>query len=263
MAALQHLPVIHLLRPRQASTVGEDGPTHQPIEMLSMLRATPNTLVLRPADGDETISCWALALNNRTGPSVLVLSRIPLPRLDRSSQVGDAARGGYIVRSAAGGAPAVSIVASGSEVSLAVQAAALLDERGVPAQVVSMPSQEVFFAQDADYRELILAPGLPRLAVEAGHPQSLWRIVDGLGEVYGIEKFGASAPPERICCASTVSHQIRSRMPPSAWARVAPRPHAARGPLLIVTESTDRPGPSTWRVWTCCRWGGWASTCTR
>jgi transketolase len=196
MAALQGLPVIHVFS-HDSITVGEDGPTHQPIEMLSTLRATPNTLVLRPADGDETISCWVLALNNRTGPSVLVLSRIPLPRLDRSGQVGDALHGGYIIRSApAGTEPAVVIVASGSEVSLSIQAADLLRERGVVAQVVSLPSQEKFVEQDASYRESILPPGVPRLVVEAGHPQSLWQFAGANGEVYGISGFGASAPPQ-------------------------------------------------------------------
>jgi transketolase len=196
MAALQRLPVIHVFS-HDSITVGEDGPTHQPIEMLSTLRATPNTLVLRPADGDEAISCWVLALNNYTGPSAIVLSRLPLPRLDRSGSVGDAMRGGYVVRPALGDAlPSVALVASGSEVSVAVQAAAILEDRGIVAQVVSMPSQEVFFEQDQSYRDLILPAGLPRLVVEAGHPQSLWRLVAGNGEVYGVSRFGASAPPD-------------------------------------------------------------------
>lgn len=196
MAALQSLPVIHVFS-HDSITVGEDGPTHQPIEMLSTLRATPNTLVLRPADGEEVLSCWALALNNHTGPSVLVLSRIALPHLDRSGQVGDTLHGGYIVRPApAGTEPAVAIVASGSEVSLAVKAADVLCDRGIVAQIVSMPSQGKFFEQDASYRESILPSRMPRLVVEAGHPQSLWQLAGGNGEVYGISRFGASAPPE-------------------------------------------------------------------
>lgn len=196
MAALQRLPVIHVFS-HDSITVGEDGPTHQPIEMLSTLRATPNTLVLRPADGDETISCWLLALNNRTGPSVLVLSRIALPPLDRSGQVGDALHGAYILRPApAGAVPAVTIVASGSEVSLAVEASDILRHRGIAAQVVSMPSQEKFLEQDASYRDKILPVRVPRLVMEAGHPQSLWQFAGGNGEVYGISRFGASAPPE-------------------------------------------------------------------
>lgn len=195
MAALQRLPVIHVFS-HDSITVGEDGPTHQPIEMLSTLRATPNTLVLRPADGDEAISCWVMALNNYAGPSAIVLSRLPLPRLDRSASVGDAMRGGYIVHPAQrGAAPSVAIVASGSEVSLAVKAAAVLADRGIVAQVVSMPSQEMFYQQDASYRDGILPPDLPRLVVEAGHPQSLWQLVEGNGEVYGVSRFGASAPP--------------------------------------------------------------------
>lgn len=196
MAAMQHLPVIHVFT-HDSITVGEDGPTHQPIEMLSTLRATPNTLVLRPADADETISCWVLALDNRNGPTALVLSRIPLPRLDRSRQVGDARRGGYILRPAPDGSePDMAIVASGSEVSVAAGAAEILAGRGIVAQVVSLPSQEKFLEQDQAYRETILPPSLPRLVVEAGHPQSLWRFAAGMGDVYGISRFGASAPPQ-------------------------------------------------------------------
>jgi transketolase len=197
MAALQRLPVIYVFT-HDSITVGEDGPTHQPIEMLSTLRATPNTLVLRPADGEEAISCWVLALNNYEGPSAIVLARLPRPLLDHSGNVGDATRGGYIVRPARDADPSVAIVASGSEVSLAVEAAELLADRGIAAQVVSMPSQELFYQQDSSYRDGILPPGLPRLVVEAGHPQSLWRLVGGNGEVYGITRFGASAPPETM-----------------------------------------------------------------
>ncbi len=196
MAAMQGLPVIHVFT-HDSITVGEDGPTHQPVEMLSTLRATPNTLVLRPADADEAISCWVLALEHRDGPTALALSRIPLPRLDRSRQVGDAARGGYILRPAPDGVwPDVAIVASGSEVTVAIGAADILDGRGLVTQVVSLPSQELFLRQDDAYRDEILPPDLPRLVVEAGHPQSLWQFAAGMGAVYGITRFGASAPPQ-------------------------------------------------------------------
>ena len=194
MAAMQHLPVIHVFT-HDSITVGEDGPTHQPIEMLSTLRATPNTLVLRPADAEEAISCWVIALAALDRPSALVLSRIPLPWLDRSGAIGDAARGGYVLHCPPDGAPDLVIVASGSEVAIAVGAAALLARRGLATQVVSMPSQELFFEQDRGYREQILPPAIPRLVVEAGHPQSLWRLAGGAGDVHGISTFGASAPP--------------------------------------------------------------------
>lgn len=198
MAAIQHLPVIHVFT-HDSITVGEDGPTHQPIEMLSTLRATPNTLVLRPADGEEAIACWAVALASRDRPTALILSRIPLPRLDRSRRIGDAARGGYILLPAPDGAsPDVVIVASGSEVAIAVGAAEILSGRGLLAQVVSLPSQELFLEQEPGYRASILPPGVPRLVVEAGHPQSLWRFVGDKGDVYGISRFGASAPPSAM-----------------------------------------------------------------
>ena len=195
MAAMQHLPLLHVFT-HDSITVGEDGPTHQPIEMLSTLRATPNMLVLRPADGEEAIACWVLALASRDRPAALILSRMPLPRLDRSRALGDAARGGYIVHPAPDGmSPDVVIVASGSEVATAVGAAAILSGRGFAAHVVSLPSQEVFLEQDAGYRASILPPGVPRLVVEAGHPQSLWSFVGDKGDVYGVSRFGASAPP--------------------------------------------------------------------
>lgn len=195
MAALQSLPVIHVFT-HDSITVGEDGPTHQPVEMLAMLRATPGMEVLRPADGDEAISCWAMAMDRLDGPTALILSRMALPRLDRRRQVGDARRGGYLLRPAPEGAsPDLAIVASGSEVAAAVGAAERLLEQGIMASVVSLPSQARFLAQDQAYRDAILPPGLPRLVVEAGHPQSLWQIAGAVGRVHGISRFGASAPP--------------------------------------------------------------------
>ncbi|MFT4285829.1 MAG: transketolase C-terminal domain-containing protein, partial [Protaetiibacter sp.] len=195
MAALQELPVIHVLS-HDSITVGEDGPTHQPIETFSLLRATPNTLVLRPADFEETVAAWQLALDNLHGPTVLAVARTAVPQLDHSRQLGSAARGGYVLAPAADSAgPDVVIAASGLEVGLAVDAAALLRERGVDAAVVSLPSHELFLAQDSDYRDAVLPPDVPRLIVEASHPLSLWRLAGPLGAVYGIDRFGASAPP--------------------------------------------------------------------
>jgi transketolase len=195
MAAMQGLPVIHVFT-HDSITVGEDGPTHQPIETLAMLRAIPNLLVLRPADTDEAIACWALALERLDGPTALVLARIGLPRLDRSRQVGETRRGGYLLAPAPAGVRAdLAIAASGSEVAVAVEAADRLAGRGIVAQVVSLPSQERFLEQDAAYRESVLPPDLPRLVVEAGHPQSLWRLAAGNGRVHAIASFGASAPP--------------------------------------------------------------------
>jgi len=196
MAALQELPVIHVLS-HDSITVGEDGPTHQPIETLALLRATPNTLVLRPADFAETVTAWQLALDNLRGPTVLAVARTAVPQLDHTRQVGSASRGGYLLSPAEGEAgPDVVIAASGLEVGLAVEAASLLRERGIDAAVVSLPSHELFLAQDAAYRDAVLPPDVPRLIVEASHPLSLWRLAGPLGAVYGIDRFGASAPPD-------------------------------------------------------------------
>jgi len=194
MAALQGLPVIHLLT-HDSITVGEDGPTHQPVEMLAMLRAMPNMLVLRPADARETIECWGLALQNTSGPTALILSRIALPPLDRQGARESAGRGAYVLADAVDDEPDVVIVASGSEVSLAVEARSVLGADGVSARVVSMPSHELFAAQDDEYRRRVLPPGVPRLVVEASHSLSLWRWAGPDGDAMGVDRFGASAPP--------------------------------------------------------------------
>jgi transketolase len=193
MAALQELPVIHVLT-HDSIAVGEDGPTHQPIEVLAMLRATPNTRVLRPADAVEAADAWQLALAKVDGPSILALSRTALPQLDHSRSVGSALRGGYLLSPA--DEADVVIVASGSEVHLAVDAAGLLAERGVRAAVASLVSHEVFFEQSEQYRESVLPASLPRLVVEASHPNGLYRLAGRSGAVYGISSFGASAPPD-------------------------------------------------------------------
>ena len=193
MAALQDLPVIHVLS-HDSIAVGEDGPTHQPIEVLAMLRATPNTTVLRPADAVEAAAAWQLALQNLHGPSILAMSRTALPQLDHSRAVGSALQGGYIIHPADGAD--VTLVGSGSEVHLAISAAELLAERGIRAQVVSLVSHEVFFAQSEEYQESVLPLAVPRLVVEASHPNSLYRVAGRNGAVYGISTFGASAPPD-------------------------------------------------------------------
>lgn len=197
MAALQELPVIHVFS-HDSITVGEDGPTHQPIEMLAALRATPNTVVLRPADAHETVESWRIALSRHHGPSLLVLSRIALPVLDRSDSFGSVSQGGYIVTGASNPTPDLVFVSSGSEVSICLEAAALLTTDGIDARVVSMPSFELFNQQDADYREAVTPAAAPRLVVEASHPSGLWQVAGPRGQVYGIDRFGASAPPVKM-----------------------------------------------------------------
>lgn len=196
MAALQNLPVIHILS-HDSITVGEDGPTHQPIEVLSMLRATPNTTVLRPADAAEARAAWQIALSRLNGPTILAVSRGPVPQLDRSTAWGDPARGGYILQPAEGSAD-IALVASGSEVAITVAAAALLSRKGIRAEIVSLISHEVFQHQEAAYRDRVLKPDTPRLVIEASHPLSLHAFTGPLGAVYGIDTFGASAPPDAL-----------------------------------------------------------------
>jgi transketolase len=177
--------------------VGEDGPTHQPVEQLLSLRAIPDLVTIRPADANETADAWRVALE-LDGPSTLIFSRQDLPILDRSQAEGDVANGAYIL-SGAGGNPDIVLIGTGSEVSLAVQAAGLLAEHGITARVVSMPSWELFEQQDADYQERVLGPaGTPRVAVEAGVTIGWERWVGPRGAVVGIDHFGASGPGAEV-----------------------------------------------------------------
>ena len=181
--------------------LGEDGPTHQPVEMLSALRAIPNLTVIRPADAGETVEAWRAAIEHRGGPVALVLTRQKVPTLDRGvvSPASGLARGGYVLSEAGNGKPEVILMASGSEISLALGAREELEKRGTAARVVSMPSHELFFAQPRSYRDDVLPPPVRRrVAVEAAHPMSWHRLVGDAGAVVGVEGFGASAPYPRI-----------------------------------------------------------------
>ena len=181
--------------------LGEDGPTHQPIEQLSALRAIPNLTVIRPADASETAVAWKVAVEHADGPVALVLTRQKLTFIDRSAGLGEAnglTRGAYILDDARGAKPSVVLISSGSEVGLMLRAKAKLEESGVSARVVSMPSMELFEKQPATYQESVLPRGVPRVAMEAGHPMSWYRWVGTDGVVLGISRFGASAPYERI-----------------------------------------------------------------
>jgi transketolase len=179
--------------------VGEDGPTHQPIEQLDALRAIPGLTVLRPADAVEAALAWAWVVTEARGPVALALTRQTVPALKRQVPLGleTLARGAYTVREPAG-RPDVVLVASGSEVSLACEAAALLSSDGVAARVVSAPSLELLAAQPAAYRDELLPEGLPLVAVEAGRAESFRGLVAREGLVYGIERFGASAPYKKL-----------------------------------------------------------------
>lgn len=177
--------------------LGEDGPTHQPIEHLAAMRATPNLVVIRPADAAETAEAWKIALGRKHGPTVLALTRQNLPVLDRSENRGaeGTAKGAYILWEAKSGKPAVILMASGSEVHPVLKAAKQLEQEGIPARVVSFPSWELFAAQDAAYREAVLPAAVTaRLAVEAGVGQGWERWIGERGDMISIERFGASAP---------------------------------------------------------------------
>jgi transketolase len=175
--------------------LGEDGPTHQPIEHLTALRAIPNFLVVRPADGVETAAAWGIALERRKGPTLLVLTRQNLPALERERvDRRELESGGYVLREASDAAKAVTIIATGSEVWLAVEAAKRLDAAGTPARVVSMPAPQRFLEQPREWRERVLPPGGRRVSIEAGIPDYWLPFVGPGGLTIGIDRFGESAP---------------------------------------------------------------------
>jgi transketolase len=180
--------------------LGEDGPTHQPVEQLTALRCIPNLTVVRPADATETAEAWKVAVTHRDGPVALVLTRQKLGFIDRTKYASaeGLARGAYVLRDAEGGAPQVVLMSSGSEVALVLEAARALEAEGVRARAVSVPSMELFARQDAAYRASVLPAGVPRVAIEAAHPMSWYKLAGDGGVVLGIERFGASAPYQRI-----------------------------------------------------------------
>jgi transketolase len=170
--------------------VGEDGPTHQPIEHLASLRAMPGLRIIRPADANETATAWKVAVNS-SGPTLLVLSRQDLPILEGTAGNDGVARGAYVLREAAGGDPSLVIIATGSEVWVALEAAQVLEGEGTPTRVVSMPSWDLFEDESAAYRASVLGDGVPRLSVEAGSTFGWAQWADAS---VGIDRFGASAP---------------------------------------------------------------------
>ncbi len=193
LAALMGAQVIYVFT-HDSIGLGEDGPTHQPIETLAALRCIPNLLVLRPADADEVSEAWRVALHHRSGPSALVLTRQKLAYMGAPAAAhAGVPHGAYVVADSEG-APNVVLLATGSEVEVAIAARTLLAADGIAARVVSAPSLELFAQQSADYRASVLPIGVPRVAVEAAHPASWYRWVGDTGAIVGIETFGASAP---------------------------------------------------------------------
>ncbi len=200
LAAIMRLPVIYI-GTHDSIGVGEDGPTHQPIEHLAMLRAIPNLVVLRPADATETIEAWRAAAARRDGPTMLVLTRQKLPVLDRTAlgPAAGTARGAYVLLDPPGGTPQAILIATGSEVHVALAAAKLLQADRVRVRVVSMPSWELFAAEPQSYRDEVLPPGVRvRLGIEAASPFGWERWVTTDGAMLAMEGFGASAPGDRL-----------------------------------------------------------------
>lgn len=196
LAAMMGLPVIYVFT-HDSIGLGEDGPTHQPVEHLTSLRAIPNLVVLRPADGNETAAAWKVALNRTEGPTALVLTRQGLPQYSLAENGLD--KGAYILQESSAKNPDIILIGTGSEVSIAIEAANLLSDEGINARVVSMPSWELFDAQSKDYQEVILIPGVPILAVEAGVTLAWGRYLGTESDrVLGVDRYGASAPYKTI-----------------------------------------------------------------
>jgi transketolase len=196
LAALMGLKVIYIFT-HDSIGLGEDGPTHQPIEQLAGLRAVPNLTVIRPCDANETAEAWRFALQNKNGPVALALTRQGLPVLDRSSfaPAEGLSRGAYILRDPQKEKPDIILISSGSEVHIALEACRKLEDKGVGVRVVSMPSWELFERQPEDYRDQVLPPEINvRVAIEAGVSQGWHRYVGNRAEVIAIDHFGASAP---------------------------------------------------------------------
>ena len=197
LSALMEQRVIYVFT-HDSIGLGEDGPTHQPIEHLWALRGIPNLNVLRPADAVEAAECWELALRNTHGPAILALSRqdLPLLRTDKNDE-NRSSKGAY--RLINGGEKAeYTLIATGSEVSLAVEVQQQLQQKGIAAHVVSMPSTSVFDQQTPEYRRSVIDPSTKRIAIEAGITQGWYKYVGDTGQIFGIDSFGASAPYQHL-----------------------------------------------------------------
>jgi transketolase len=199
LAALMGLHVIHIFT-HDSIALGEDGPTHQPVEHLAALRAIPNLLVIRPGDANETAVAWQVALES-SGPVALILSRQNIPTLDRNryAPAEGVRQGAYVVSDAAGGKPDLVLIATGSELHLAIAAQEELARQNIHVRVVSMPCWQLFDKQPKEYRDSVLPQVLmKRLAIEAGSPLGWHKYVGTAGDILAVEQFGASAPGEIV-----------------------------------------------------------------
>jgi transketolase len=196
LGALMEIPSLYIFT-HDSIGVGEDGPTHQPIEQLASLRAMPNMLVLRPGDANEVVEAYKVAMQYTHGPSTLVFTRQAMPTLDRTKYASAAgvAKGAYILAEAPGGKPDVILMGSGSELSLCVEAAEKLNAASIKTRVVSMPSWELFERQDAAYKESVFPASVSaRVSVEMASTFGWERYVGLKGKMIGMRSFGASAP---------------------------------------------------------------------
>jgi len=198
MAALMGLRVIYVFT-HDSIGLGEDGPTHQPIEQLASLRAIPNLVNIRPMDANETATAWKIALQRKNGPTSLILTRQSLPTVDRTNgeyaDCRNTEKGGYVLTEDKGFE--AIIISSGSEVEIALEAKEILNKKNIKVRVVSMPSTELFDMQDTDYKNEVIPDDCDNIvAVEAGVSQSWFKYVGRKGKIIGIDRFGASAPYE-------------------------------------------------------------------
>ena len=193
-AAMMDIPVVYVFT-HDSIGLGEDGPTHQPVETLTMLRSLPNLVTLRPADGNETAQAWKIALQ-RQGPTALALTRQNLPQITPVDN--GTAQGAYVLAEPKWVEPEVALIATGSEVELAMGAKTALADDGIAARVVSMPSWELFDAQSEEYRQSVLPPDMPRVAIETGSSLAWARYLGNAGAMIGLDHFGASAPYETV-----------------------------------------------------------------
>jgi transketolase len=196
LGALMEIPAMYIFT-HDSIGVGEDGPTHQPIEQVASLRAMPNMLVLRPGDANEVVEAYKIMLQQTHGPSTLVLTRQAMPTFDRTKYGAAAgvAKGAYVLAEAPGGKPDVILMGSGSEVSLCIEAGEKLNAAGIKSRVVSMPSWELFERQDAAYKESVLPASVTaRVSVEMASTFGWERYVGSKGRIVGMHSFGASAP---------------------------------------------------------------------
>ncbi|RPH60275.1 MAG: transketolase [Chloroflexi bacterium] len=200
LSAISHLPSIWVLT-HDSIGVGEDGPTHQPVEQITSLRLIPNLVTIRPADANETVQAWRVALSRQHGPTALILTRQNLPTIDRTiySDAAELEKGAYVLADMGDSAPELILMASGSEVDLIIRAGERLAAEGVNVRLVSVPSWELLGQQEAAYRESVLPPAIrARLAVEAGVGLGWEKFVGDAGGIISIEKYGASAPAKTI-----------------------------------------------------------------